>query len=51
MFERFDKCRFCYSENADLKFSIEVSGAQQLRKARINEEPFSDSLKVGESLF
>lgn len=38
-----------YSKYANLKFSIEVSGAQQLRSARINGKPFDDSLKNGES--
>jgi hypothetical protein len=38
-----------YSRTAEFKFSIVVSGAEDLKSARVNGRPFDDSLKVGES--
>lgn len=37
-----------YSTTAALKFSLEVSGAQHLKSARVNKKSFDDSLRMGE---
>lgn len=37
-----------YSTTSSFKFSLEVSGAQRLKSARVNGKAFSDSLRMGE---
>lgn len=37
-----------YSTTSNFKFTIEVTGAQQLKSARVNGKPFDDSLRIGD---
>lgn len=38
-----------YSKKTEFKFTVIVTGANQLKSARVNDIPFDDSLKAGES--
>lgn len=38
-----------YSKNSEFKFTVVVTGANQLKSARVNNIPFDDSLRAGES--